>query len=35
MTSYRQLYFYLFGVIADAIKDFEQGNTILAIQRLI
>lgn len=35
MTSYKDLYFYLFGVIADAVEDFECGETILGIQRLI
>lgn len=35
MTSYKSLYFYLFGVIADAVEDLEHGEVILAMQRLI
>lgn len=35
MTSYKNLYFYLFGVIADAVEYLERGEVILAMQRLI
>lgn len=35
MTSYKSLYFYLFGVIADAVEYLERGEVIPAMQRLI
>lgn len=35
MPSYKELYFYLFAAIADAVEDLERGRVILAIRRLI
>ena len=35
MTTYKELYFYLFAAIADAVEHLEQGETILACDRLI
>lgn len=34
MTSYRELYFYLFAAMADAVEDLERGEAILGIRRL-
>ena len=34
MSSYRELYFYLFGQIADALDQLEEGNFLLAMQTL-
>ena len=35
MTDYRALYFYLFGQIAAAVEELEQGKIVLAAERLI
>jgi len=35
MSSYKELYFYLFGALAQAAEYLEQGNTFLAYQSLI
>lgn len=35
MTSYRELYFYLFRMMAQAAEYLEQGNVILAYECLI
>lgn len=35
MTTYEDLYFYLFGAIAEALEDLERGEVMLAINRLV
>jgi len=35
MTSYKDLYFYLFRALAQATEHLEQGNIILACECLI
>lgn len=35
MTSYKELYLYLFRQIADAVEDLERGRTSSARERLI
>ena len=35
MTDYRALYFYLFGQIAAAVEELEQGKIVLAAERLV
>lgn len=35
MHSYKELYFYLFAAIADAVEELERGQVILAVRRLI
>ena len=35
MTSYKELYFMLFGALEDAIELLERGENITAIDRMI
>ena len=35
MTSYKDLYFYLFGALANAVEHLEKGDTLLACDCLI
>jgi len=35
LDSYRKLYFFLFGAIAEAAAEIERGRVILAYDRLV
>jgi len=35
LDSYRKLYFFLFGAIAEATAEMEQGRVVLAYGRLV
>ena len=35
LDSYRKLYFFLFGAIAGATAEMEQGRVVLAYDRLV
>ena len=35
MPDYKALYFYLFGQLAAALEELEQGKVVLAAERLI